>query len=75
MALAILDPAGMRPAVCFATTQYWRGGRHPIGRVGFGGEAGGGLPDATNFDDQFSDQTLRYEPGPNTVSRSPSREK
>ena len=73
LALAILDPAGMRPAVCFATTQYWRGGRHPIGRVGFGGEAGGELPDATNLDDQFSDQTLRYEPGPNIVSRSPSR--
>jgi hypothetical protein len=61
LALAILDPAGMQPAVSFATTQYWRGGRHPIGVVGAGGLVGGQLPDDTPFDKQFSDQTLHYE--------------
>jgi hypothetical protein len=55
LALEILDPAGMVPSVCFATTQYLKGGRHPIGLVGFGG---------VRFDDQFSDQTLHYEVGP-----------
>lgn len=74
LALAILDPAGMRPAVCFATRQYWRGGRHPIGLVGFGGESGGVLPGTMPFDDQFSDQTLGYEPGVLTVPRATQRE-
>jgi len=75
LALAILDPAGMRPVVCFATTQYWRGGRHPIGLVGFGGAEGGTLPDAMTFDDQFSDQTLRYELGADPQPLSNSGEK
>lgn len=62
LALALLDPAGMRPTVRFATTQYW-GGRHPIGMVGVGGEAGGSLPDEITFDDPESDPTLGYDPG------------
>lgn len=74
LALALLDPAGMRPAVCFATTQYWRGGRHPIGCVGFGGAAGGPLPADMHFDDQFSDQTLRYDPGEPTHTPMTDRE-
>ena len=63
LALALLDPAGMRPAVRFATTQYWQGGRHPVGLVGFGGKAGGPLPANLHFDDPNLDQTLRYDPG------------
>lgn len=75
LALAILDPAGMVPAVGFATRQYWRGGRHPIGFVGVGGAAGGKLPENTTFDDQLSDQTLRYDPGAITQPGADSGEK
>lgn len=74
LALALLDPAGMRPAVCLATAQYWRGGFHPVGLVGFGGEAGGPLPAGTPFDDPFSDQTLRYDPGEPTHTPITNRE-
>jgi Domain of unknown function (DUF4832) len=63
LALEILDPAGMVPSVCFATTQYLKGGRHPIGLVGFGGVRGSKLPADFRFDDQFSDRTLHYEAG------------
>ncbi|KAF0094378.1 MAG: fibronectin type III domain-containing protein [Puniceicoccaceae bacterium 5H] len=62
LALALLDPAGMRPAVHFATAQYWKGGRHPIGMVGFGGKTGGPLPSETTFDDPVLDPTLGYDP-------------
>ena len=37
LALAILDPAGLRPACRFAIANCFTGGRHPIGRVGVGG--------------------------------------
>jgi hypothetical protein len=36
IAIAILDPAGMLPAVRFATKNYFTGGRHPLGRIGVG---------------------------------------
>lgn len=39
LALAILDPAGNQPAVRFASRQYFRGGRHPIGWLGVGRKA------------------------------------
>jgi hypothetical protein len=60
LALSILDPAGMVPAVGFATTQYWRGGRHPVGLIGFGTATGGKLSPGLSFDPQLSDQTLYY---------------
>ncbi len=36
LTLAILDPAGMRPAVRFAVTNYFKDGRTPLGIVGVG---------------------------------------
>lgn len=60
LSVAILDPAGMRPSLRFATRNYWQGGRHPIGRVGVG-QSGGPLPAAQVFDDPAADQTLSYD--------------
>ncbi len=34
LALAICDPANQKPAVKFATSQYFLGGNHPIGYIG-----------------------------------------
>ncbi|WP_168735464.1 DUF4832 domain-containing protein [Cohnella fermenti] len=36
LALSILDPAGWKPSVRFANTNYYAGGRTPIGKVGVG---------------------------------------
>ena len=63
LALALLDPAGMRPTVQFATTQYWNGGRHPMGVVAVGGESGGLFPKDMTFDDPIADHSLGYLTG------------
>ncbi len=63
LTLALLDPAGMRPAVQLATSQYWKGGRHPIGMVGVGSEKGGPLPTGMIFDNPNTDTTLGYVSG------------
>jgi len=60
LALAILDPAGMVPSLRFATSQYWNGGRHPIGLVGVGQPGGGKLPADFAFDDPAQDNSLHY---------------
>jgi hypothetical protein len=60
LAVAILDPAGMLPSLRFATANYLRGGRHPVGIVAVGGGIGGPLPRDFQFDDPASDQTLHY---------------
>lgn len=60
LTLAILDPAGMLPALRFATSQYWNGGRHPIGLIGIDQVGLGRLPDSFTFDDPFLDNTLHY---------------
>jgi hypothetical protein len=39
LAVAILDPAGDAPSLRFANTNYYRGGRTPVGRVGVGATA------------------------------------
>jgi hypothetical protein len=57
-ALAILDPAGYVPAVRFAISNYYKGGRHPVGLIGIGGPSGG--LQANDFDDPAQDGTLRY---------------
>lgn len=57
-ALAILDPAGNVPGVRFAISNYYNGGRHPIGLIGVGGHYGG-LP-AHDFDDPAKDGSLGY---------------
>lgn len=58
LALAILDPARNQPAARFATAQYFRGGRHPMGWTGVGT-----IPSANampTFDDPALDHTLFY---------------
>ena len=64
LALAVLDPAGMAPSLRFATANYLRGGRHPLGLVGVGGETGGPLPPDFRFDDPHEDRSLHYAQGP-----------
>ena len=59
LTVAVLDPAGMQPSLRFATRQYWNGGRHPLGLVGFGLD-GGPLPAAMVFDNPATDLSLRY---------------
>ncbi|GAA3750884.1 DUF4832 domain-containing protein [Terriglobus aquaticus] len=57
LALAILDPASGLPSARFATSAYFRGGRHPVGWVSVGRPASAAaLPP---FDDPASD-TLHY---------------
>lgn len=65
LALAILDPAGMLPAVRFAIENYFVGGRHPIGTVGVGRAPALVELGPASFDDPMDDRTLRYEWQPN----------
>jgi Domain of unknown function (DUF4832) len=59
LAVAILDPAASAPALRFANTNYYRGGRTPLGRVGVGlGTAP--AQDLGAFDALKPDDTLSY---------------
>ncbi len=60
LALAILDPAGMLPAVRFAIGNYYTGGRHPIGVIGIGATVDEAELPADSFGDPRTDQTLHY---------------
>ncbi len=60
LAIAVLDPAGMLPSLRFSTVNYFRGGRHPIGRVGVGMRPRNFELSADMFDDPAGDRTLRY---------------
>jgi hypothetical protein len=60
LSLAILDPGGNVPSVRFATTNYLRGGRHPIGVIAIGEGEGGPLPPTFRFDSPHADRTLHY---------------
>ena len=60
LSLAVLDPAGMTPALRFATSQYWNGGRHPLGLVGIGQSVPGRLAPDFVFDDPADDGSLYY---------------
>jgi hypothetical protein len=62
LAIAILDPAGNLPSLRFATSQYFKGGRHPIGIVAVNQGEGGPLPDDMIFDDPAKDNSLHYVP-------------
>ncbi|MFC1633736.1 DUF4832 domain-containing protein [Planctomycetota bacterium] len=62
LALAILDPAGQLPSLRFATSQYFKGGRHPIGIVAVNQGEGGPLPEDMEFDDPAEDDSLHYVP-------------
>jgi hypothetical protein len=62
LALAILDPAGQLPSLRFATGQYFKGGRHPIGIVAVNQGDGGPLPEDMVFDEPAMDDSLHYLP-------------
>ncbi|MFC1761117.1 DUF4832 domain-containing protein [Planctomycetota bacterium] len=62
LALAVLDPASQLPSLRFATRQYFKGGRHPIGIVTINQGQGGRLPRGTVFDDPAKDDSLYYIP-------------
>lgn len=61
LALSILDPACNLPCVRFAMTNYYTGGRHPIGMVGVRTMISDHRLDPSTFDDMASDATLHYE--------------
>jgi hypothetical protein len=61
LALSILDPAGNIPAVRFAITNYFKGGRHPIGKIGVNKTLSSFKLEETMFDDLYSDRTLYYD--------------
>jgi hypothetical protein len=58
LAVAILDPAGNGPSLRFANTNYYRGGRTPLGRVGIGTSPP--VQDLGPFDGLKSDASLSY---------------
>lgn len=60
LALAILDPAGNRPSVRFANTNYMNGGYTALGYVGVGKKTAEPQIDTAVFDDIQSDKSLRY---------------
>ena len=62
LALAVLDPAGQLPSLRFATSQYFKGGRHPVGIVTVNQGNGGPLPEDMVFDDPAADDSLHYLP-------------
>jgi len=61
LSLAILDPAGNLPGLRFATANYLKGGRHPIGMIDFGKKQCQPLPADFPFDDPAEDNSLHYE--------------
>jgi hypothetical protein len=58
LALAVLDPSGMLPSLRFANTNYYAGGRTPLGTLGVG------MAPETEvigpFDSLYADHTLYY---------------
>jgi hypothetical protein len=58
IAIAILDPASNRPSLRFANTNYYNGGRTPLGRVGIGMKPAN--QDIGPFDALKPDSTLSY---------------
>jgi Domain of unknown function (DUF4832) len=60
LTVAIVDPAGMQPAVRFATRNYVKGGRHPLGRVAVGTAVTDSTLSGFAFDDLKVDAALPY---------------
>lgn len=58
LALAVLDPAGNRPSLRFANTNYYTGGRTPVGKVGFGQDPSD--QNLGSFNGLKADNTLSY---------------
>ncbi len=63
LALALLDPAGNLPAARFSIVNYFKGGRHPVGRIGMGASPSKAEIDPSEFDDPAGDRSLRYAAG------------
>ena len=64
LALALLDPGGRLPAARFSVVNYFKGGRHPLGRIGVGAAPPKVELDPSIFDDPSQDRSLRYGTGP-----------
>ena len=60
LAVAILDPSCGRPNILFATRQYFNGGWHPMGYVGIGESIANPMISPRLFDDQRTDDSIRY---------------
>ncbi len=58
LALSVLDPSGLKPSLRFANTNYYTGGRTPLGTLGVGGLAD--TFDIGPFDSLYADHTLYY---------------
>ena len=62
LALAILDrQGGMMPSVRFATSNYFRGGWHPMGFIGIGESPKQVALEHAKFDSPAFDDSLRYQ--------------
>lgn len=61
LSIAILDPAGYLPSLRFATANYLKGGRHPLGLVNLGKNQCFPLPVSFPFEDPALDNGLHYE--------------
>lgn len=62
VALAIVEPFGLTPNVRFAVKNYFKGGRHPFGRVGIGVDVAGTYEaDPVTFDDPMQDGRQAYQ--------------
>jgi hypothetical protein len=61
LALSINDPAGNLPSVKFATANYLKGGRHPMGLISVGENKCHPLPVDFKFDEPNSDNSLYYD--------------
>lgn len=60
LAIGIIDPACGRPTVRFANTNYFAGGYHPLGYIGWGQRERSPEISAAEFDDLQSDRSLNY---------------
>lgn len=58
LALSVLDPSGNLPSLRFANTNYYNGGRTPLGCVGIG--HGTGKLSLEPFDSLYNDRSLSY---------------
>jgi hypothetical protein len=61
VALAVLDPAGMKPGLRFSIVNYFNGGRHPLGLIGVGRDVANPVLNAASFDDPAQDNSLGYD--------------
>jgi hypothetical protein len=60
IAIAVLDPAGNVPCLRFAVMNYFRGGRHPMGRIGINVVPTNVEMAPAEFTDPLDDRSLYY---------------